>query len=1095
MKYIALFILITIFFASFVFAVDPTVHCWRQDISRVNDYHGNAAGFDESSGEFTTNASGYDYIVQPGTKYIVNGINEFTWECDDGASRDDRDFAVIWDRLEGKILKTNRGGTLGPLLVSSAACVKNGNYCYLYNGVEYPTSGSCSAGGTIGKGVDTSIDYTFTAEDSGEHILTAEIAVISPATENPYNSKILYKAIHGSRTKIFVGSPSMLIFGPEQNIIKGTYPGDNDANLTLLYTVMNRSFFDNRIVDYTVTCPSGITCIPDYTYRGWPIKAETEITIPVRVIIPNNKVPINIAINLELDFSANDLTDCDPTADGNYCHTQAQPTTIKLGLLDQQDFQVKSIDTADEQYCVGLDGIVGFTGEEYAPKVNLTFGNNTDPLISIDECDELDISKNENPDGVYCSQLEFAFELAEKINSIADLRERIQQFESIGDYTDATVLRKEENNYTSFSAYLRAQDFANIITSISSSDNYFAQTTGLQTWWSAIEQKSYLEKLYNASNGVEFKIMENGLLVEQSAITPGVYNVRIDMNELGEITTSNYLFPNGNLNPTLNINVYLEKERSPRLNWFFYQQGYEDDFEDIFNGSDVVTATNAYSTNVQNRGEIIKFNEADGDLTEASFFETYAYPLFVVVSGNSAGDTNTEIKLNDAGDLTPDFIGKDMLTYWTGFASTKGNGRETTAQNPLNTFLPYRMPDARIGTNLFNFSDVSHNLTKVVLDSKMLMSTVLYLPYEDVSTENLLLQTPMQLYHPQGSCTTPPCTLNLTESMSQFKADDLSEVIEGINDSSICIYQEIGSSQENKWTLFWNEQEILKELTNQIHTIDEITVCGEDEVNIQSPIVTPPEDPPIEMCYDSSVDFPVPLDQIIGLDDSRLVGYWPFDNDLKNAAGNVINGEAKLGAIETTDAKFGNAYSFDGTNDRLNFSYDSSLSLEAFTISAWIKSSALQKGTIIAREENPTTDATNYLLGIREDNGNFYLNCHFETGSIVNNTDEDHSLRFPINNLDNYTHVACSYKNGNWKLYINGEDVNSATGQSNLPVDTGSREINVGVQRLHNNSDRDWGDYYKGVVDELALFNDALTPCEIKKLAKGTDGCLANCSN
>jgi len=827
MKYITLFILIIILLSGLVFAADETSHCWRQDISRVTTEYTSPTGFDETSGQFTTNSSDYDYIVQPGTKYIFNGIQVHTWECDNGAAVDHKDFAVIWDRFEGQILKTNRGGLLGPQLVNTPACIKNNNYCYLEDGQYYPAKNTCSSGGSIGQGVDESIDYTFTPDDMGEHILTAEIAAISPASDDPYNSKILYKAIPDSRTKIFVGNPSLLVFGPEQEIIQGTYTSEGEIELFLLYTIMNRSFFDSRIIDYNVICPSGITCVPDNTYKTYPIKAETEITIPVSVRISNTEAPKEIAINMELEFMAEDIADCDPNADGNYCHTQAQPTKIKLGLLDQQDFQVKSIDTADSDSCVGLDGIVGVTGEEYAPKVNLEFGGGTDPLISIDECDKNDINKNPNPDGVYCSQLEFIVELAEKINTIAKLRENIQELESVGKYAEADVLRQEENKYNSFSSYLRAQDFSNALASISTSNDYFLTATGLQTWWPAIEQKTYLEKLYNVNNGVEF-VKRDGEIIEGTDIDAGLYTVRIDMNEMAEVTTSNYLFNVGILNPSIDIKVILEKESSPKLDWFFYNEGYTDDFEEAFREIGTQTTTNAYSTNVLNRGEIITFDETSGDINNTSFSQTYAYPLFVIVNGDANGDTNTLITLKDTvEEPTMNFVGKENLSYWTGFASSKGDGCETIALDSQSNFLPYRVPDFGITDTQFYMADTMHNLEKVVPNSKMLLSTVFYLPYTNRSTRKLDFETPMPLYHTAASCSTPPCNLSLQESMSTYKADNLNTIFDEIRNENICVYKSIGTLQEKRWSIFWNEQKILTDLNALAQSISGVTICGE----------------------------------------------------------------------------------------------------------------------------------------------------------------------------------------------------------------------------------------------------------------------------
>ena len=830
MKRKILIILILLTTLSVVFSA--TEHCWRQDIARVKNSYSSNVGFNESSGAWTTSTL-YDYVVQPGTTYIFNGLTPHTWECDNGATGDHRDFGAIWDRQTGTIMKTNAGsGMSGPQQESDRGCVRNnGVLCYLDGDHYYPAKDSCNDGGNIGKGDQTNISYTFTTADIGEHKMTAEVGAVSPTANNPYNSRIMYIAIPKATKTIYVGTPSMLVFGPEQEIITGTYTENGDITLVLLYTVMNRSFFDNRIVDYNVTCSSEISCIADNTYKNnWPVKEEQELTIPVTVTIPNDLAPREFAINLELDFSADDIDDCDPNADGNYCHTQATPTIIQHGLLDQQDFQIKSIDETDSDNCVGLDGVVGVTGPEYAPKVNLTFGNGTDPLIDISECDEKDINKNPNPNGVYCSQLEFAVELAQKIDAIAELREDIQELESLGRYSQAQLLRDEENKYNNFTSYLREQDLTNMTTSVDdlNINDLFIQATGLEKWGSdKNRQKELLKELYKPS-GVDFVQTKMGIEVDETTIEAGLYSVRIDMNELGEITTSDYLFNSNVLNPTIGITVTVQKQSPPELDWFFYQEGYEDDFEEVFRARDAATTPNALGTNVENRGEIIKFDEATDDISNASFYKTYAYPMLVLVEGDLNGDSNTQIKSNDVGNQPNlSFENSDILSYWSGIGSSKGDGCETTSTTTKTNHLPYRVPDMGIASDLFNFSDIGHNLTKVIPNSKLLMSTVFYLPYSQGSNRTLDLETNMNTYMDTNSCTSPPCVLAIKESMSNYKVNDLNGVFSGINNSNICVYQEIGIRQENKWSIFWNESEILKDLNNQIYDINGITICGE----------------------------------------------------------------------------------------------------------------------------------------------------------------------------------------------------------------------------------------------------------------------------
>jgi len=828
-----LIILIILLISSIAFS--EVAHCWRQDITRVTRSYSATFGLDSNTGEFITGVGEYDYIVEPGTKYVFSGLQPNVWECDNGASLTQRDFGAIWDRLSGKILKTNSGdGTEGPKKITLASCVSNsGSICYIDKDGYQPAQGNCNPSGAIGAGDTPKIEYIFNDLDMGEHTITAEVGALSPATTNPYSSKIMYIAIPGSKQKIYVGSPSLLIFGPEQEIITSTYTTSGDIEITLLYTLMNRSFFNNRIVNYTLTCPSGITCTADQTYFDWLIASEEEMTIPVTIKIPRNTAPQEIAINMNLEFSTDGFTTCDPSlgVEGTNCHTQAEPTRIKVGLLDQQDFQVKSIDTTSSDYCTGPDGIVGVTGRDYAPKVNLVFGNaETDPLISIDECDEKDINNNDNPLGVYCSQLEFLIELARKVDAIATIREKIQELESAGKYLEADVLRQEENKYATFNPYLRAQDLSEALNTIRTlpAKITLANRIGLEMWSNTkSEQVDYLEALYNNTTGVEFVVSgPDGSTIAETNIEPGLYSARIDMNEIGEVTTSNYLFTAKTLNPTINIKVTLTKERAPKINWFFYEQGYNDNFKELFVNTPPTADGSSYTTNVDRRGEIIKFTEENGVISGGvSFFRTYAYPLFVAVKGGPSGITNTKIDLVGTTGSTVGFVNQDTLTYWSGFASSLGDGCDTTSTAVLKKFLPYRIPDIA-SNDSFYLHDPAHSLASVTPNSTLLLNTVFYLPYTPGSTQSLDLTAQMPLYHPTGTCTTPPCEISIQESMSDYKVNDLESVLEGINNNTVCVQRELdGVQQKNKWTLFWNESEILVDLNTMAQGIGDVEIC------------------------------------------------------------------------------------------------------------------------------------------------------------------------------------------------------------------------------------------------------------------------------
>ena len=72
--------------------------------------------------------------------------------------------------------------------------------------------------------------------------------------------------------------------------------------------------------------------------------------------------------------------------------------------------------------------------------------------------------------------------------------------------------------------------------------------------------------------------------------------------------------------------------------------------------------------------------------------------------------------------------------------------------------------------------------------------------------------------------------------------------------------------------------------------------------------------------------------------------------------------------------------------------------------------------------------------------------------------------------LNTWTHVAVTYNGSALRLFINGAQVAS----QNL---TGAMVTSTGALRIGGNSV--WGEYFKGRIDEVRIYNRALTQAEV----------------
>jgi fibronectin type 3 domain-containing protein len=197
-----------------------------------------------------------------------------------------------------------------------------------------------------------------------------------------------------------------------------------------------------------------------------------------------------------------------------------------------------------------------------------------------------------------------------------------------------------------------------------------------------------------------------------------------------------------------------------------------------------------------------------------------------------------------------------------------------------------------------------------------------------------------------------------------------------------------------------------------------------------------------------------------------LVAAYGFETGtgtaVTDASGNGNSGVIN-GATWTTQGKFGNALSFNGTNNLVAINSSATLNVTtAMTLEAWINPAANQSGwrTIMQRE----VDA--YFLNASNDSGALRPSGGGTLGGQVA------WLSGPTANPVNiWTHVALTYDGAALRLYVNG--VQAATLAA-----TGAIETNSSPLRIGGNSP--YGEYFNGRIDEVRVYNRALSATEIQ---------------
>jgi hypothetical protein len=194
--------------------------------------------------------------------------------------------------------------------------------------------------------------------------------------------------------------------------------------------------------------------------------------------------------------------------------------------------------------------------------------------------------------------------------------------------------------------------------------------------------------------------------------------------------------------------------------------------------------------------------------------------------------------------------------------------------------------------------------------------------------------------------------------------------------------------------------------------------------------------------------------------DSAILGLADFSGN--NNFGTTVNSP-------TYSSANGGSVSFDGTNEYINCGSAGSLSLGAFTLSAWVKvSTNVSDYRAIIVDESPGGSPWNYRLYVNRDNG--ILVCDINGGGYGSVTST-----FAINN-NTWYHVCATRSSvgGALSMYINGVLSNTST--------DGSSRSTLANQVWIGQSPYSGGAYpMNGNIAQVQIYNKALTASEIQQ--------------
>ena len=201
---------------------------------------------------------------------------------------------------------------------------------------------------------------------------------------------------------------------------------------------------------------------------------------------------------------------------------------------------------------------------------------------------------------------------------------------------------------------------------------------------------------------------------------------------------------------------------------------------------------------------------------------------------------------------------------------------------------------------------------------------------------------------------------------------------------------------------------------------------------------------------------------------AELVSEWKFDGNAEDSVGNnhgTLNGNPTWAANRFGDS--GKALSLDGVDDYVECRKSESLTItDAITIEAWVN---LENNVPVdnARIINRFTGGTpgrGYALNLRDNRVPV-----FEVRTLSGNQRIAGITPIAANG---YTCITATFDNAYRRIYING--------QLDKELSSNGDRINGGRRNLQLGSAGGWGRYFNGSIDEVRIYNHALSPDEVK---------------
>jgi len=195
---------------------------------------------------------------------------------------------------------------------------------------------------------------------------------------------------------------------------------------------------------------------------------------------------------------------------------------------------------------------------------------------------------------------------------------------------------------------------------------------------------------------------------------------------------------------------------------------------------------------------------------------------------------------------------------------------------------------------------------------------------------------------------------------------------------------------------------------------------------------------------------------------------------IANDSSGLGNKASISGAAWTPEGAFGGGLVFNGTSSILTVAASPSLNVAQVTIEAWVLPADIKgwRNVLLKQLSASTSTGLSYALYANSDTDGG-AGAYIRPSGMSSDQRANDTVLLIANDVPgqpSWHHLAATYNGSALKLYVDGNLV--ATTKASTALSAGAFPLFIGGNPL-------WGEFFKGTIDEVRVYNRALTDNEI----------------